>query len=424
MFRPAAFRLKFTPRFPGQIIPSRAFSEESLARYCQGGYHPVRIGDSFADGRYKILCKLGYGAYSTVWLASDSLAKRHVALKFLTADSYGHQQDTFEIDILKKIKAKGEVTTGSQHLLGLLDNFEHVGPNGKHVCLAFKAMGPDMSNFRRLFPSARIPVPLMKSISRQLLLALSFLHDTCQVIHSGPFLPSYAADMQTLIRASDIKPQNILIETAEINEMFENAPSEVFLPQHPPLDPPNDFYIESSQISSAGEDLSQTTEVSVRLADFGTASWFTRHLTEWIQPQMLRAPEVILGASWDYKVDIWNLGLIIWELSEGALVFDGSWSASAPYTSEAYLAQMQAVLGKMPHPLLSRSSEQDRFFDKESQLLIPSTFPDMPLETICRNPGMSGTDKVLFLDMIKSMIRLEPNDRPDARSLLKSAWLK
>jgi hypothetical protein len=26
---------------------------------------------------------------------------------------------------------------------------------------------------------------------------------------------------------------------------------------------------------------------------------------------MLRAPEVILGANWDFKVDIWNLGLIV-----------------------------------------------------------------------------------------------------------------
>lgn len=110
--------------------------------------------------------------------------------------------------------------------------------------------------------------------------------------------------------------------------MFENALSDVFLPEDPPPDPPNDFYIQSSQISSADEDLSRVTDVSVRLADFGTgtrprppltfrsltslaASWFTRHLTEWIRPQMLRAPEVILGAKWDHKADIWNLGLIV-----------------------------------------------------------------------------------------------------------------
>lgn len=41
------------------------------------------------------------------------------------------------------------------------------------------------------------------------------------------------------------------------------------------------------------------------------ASWYHKHLTEWIQPEKLRAPEVILGAQWDYKVDIWNLGLIV-----------------------------------------------------------------------------------------------------------------
>jgi len=52
--------------------------------------------------------------------------------------------------------------------------------------------------------------------------------------------------------------------------MFENAPSEVFLPLRLPLPPPKDFYIESSQISSAEEDLSRVAEVNVRLADFGT----------------------------------------------------------------------------------------------------------------------------------------------------------
>lgn len=41
------------------------------------------------------------------------------------------------------------------------------------------------------------------------------------------------------------------------------------------------------------------------------ASWYDKHLTEWIQPEKLRAPEVILGAQWDHKVDIWNLGVIV-----------------------------------------------------------------------------------------------------------------
>lgn len=55
----------------------------------------------------------------------------------------------------------------------------------------------------------------------------------------------------------------------------------------------------------------------------------------------------------------------IWELAEGGLVFDGTWTANAPYTPEAHLAQMMAVLGKLPEPLLARSKNRDQYFDVE-----------------------------------------------------------
>ncbi len=44
---------------------------EPLRRYRNGGYHPTHLGDTFKDGRYKILYKLGWGGFATVWLASD-----------------------------------------------------------------------------------------------------------------------------------------------------------------------------------------------------------------------------------------------------------------------------------------------------------------------------------------------------------------
>ncbi|KXN86740.1 Serine/threonine-protein kinase SRPK [Leucoagaricus sp. SymC.cos] len=310
-----------------------------------------------------------------------------------------------ELDILKHIKAQGTANPGANHILSLLDDFEHYGPHGNHVCLVFKPMGPDMSKYRRLFLKPRVPIPVMKKIVKQLLFALAFLHDTCRIIHT------------------DIKPQNILIETPAINEMFEKAPSEAFQLQYSALDPPNDFYSQSEQLSSAEEDLARASDVSVRLADFGTSSWFSKHLTEWIQPQMLRAPEVILGADWDFKTDIWSLGLIIWELAEGALVFDGTWTAPAPYTSEAHLAQMEAVLGNMPESLLVRSKNRDQYFNSQGNLLMPSTFTPLPLEDICRNPDLSVSEQELFLDFIKSMIRLDPKERHDVRSLLDSEWL-
>jgi serine/threonine-protein kinase SRPK3 len=44
---------------------------EPLHRYRIGGYHPIALGDHFGDGRYKVLHKLGWGGYSTVWAAKD-----------------------------------------------------------------------------------------------------------------------------------------------------------------------------------------------------------------------------------------------------------------------------------------------------------------------------------------------------------------
>lgn len=46
---------------------------ESLHRYIEGGYHPISLGDYLKDGRYKVLHKLGWGGYSTVWAARDQM---------------------------------------------------------------------------------------------------------------------------------------------------------------------------------------------------------------------------------------------------------------------------------------------------------------------------------------------------------------
>lgn len=70
--------LSSTPAQPSQFGPpmdrsthSCDIDAEPLHRYHKGGYHPVHLGDHLSDGRYKILQKLGWGGYSTVWAARD-----------------------------------------------------------------------------------------------------------------------------------------------------------------------------------------------------------------------------------------------------------------------------------------------------------------------------------------------------------------
>ena len=54
--------------------------------------------------------------------------------------------------------------------------------------------------------------------------------------------------------------------------MFEHAQSGVFRTASSSHGSPNDFYMKSEQITSAGEDLSSSVDLSVRLTDFGTGA--------------------------------------------------------------------------------------------------------------------------------------------------------
>jgi hypothetical protein len=89
---------KPTYRFRQRYRLSSFDSVENLDFYAPGGLHPVSIGDVFANGRYKILHKLGFGGSSTIWLARDSVSGILVALKVLAA--YISTKPTDEIEQL------------------------------------------------------------------------------------------------------------------------------------------------------------------------------------------------------------------------------------------------------------------------------------------------------------------------------------
>jgi serine/threonine-protein kinase SRPK3 len=46
--------------------------DEGTEDYRRGGYHAVRPGDTFKHGAYVVQSKLGWGHFSTVWLAWDT----------------------------------------------------------------------------------------------------------------------------------------------------------------------------------------------------------------------------------------------------------------------------------------------------------------------------------------------------------------
>lgn len=70
------FKAYFASKFSSSsrtdpILYFSPIDAEPLHRYRKGGYRPVALGHVLKEGRYKVLHKLGWGGYSTVWAAKD-----------------------------------------------------------------------------------------------------------------------------------------------------------------------------------------------------------------------------------------------------------------------------------------------------------------------------------------------------------------
>jgi serine/threonine-protein kinase SRPK3 len=134
--------------FPTYKLSSLSSIEE-IELYKPDGFHPVSIGDIYANGRYKILHKLGYGGSSTVWLARDLRPQPGdldtlVALKVLSGyDSAMPTDEIPDIFVPDKLDVFASATRSParQNFLAVKDYFTVEGPNGKHMCIVTQFVG-------------------------------------------------------------------------------------------------------------------------------------------------------------------------------------------------------------------------------------------------------------------------------------------
>ncbi|KDE09377.1 CMGC/SRPK protein kinase [Microbotryum lychnidis-dioicae p1A1 Lamole] len=188
--------------------------EEKLSDYEPGGYHPVRIGDVYGPkNRYVIVRKLGWGHFSTVWLARDTQANKHVALKVVKSAQHYTETAFDEIRLLQRVVESNPNHPGRRHVVSLLDHFTHEGPNGAHVCMVFEVLGENLLGLIKRYHHRGVPDHICKQIAKQVLLGLDYIHRECGIIHT------------------DLKPENVLIciddVEAVVRAELETSPAAV-----------------------------------------------------------------------------------------------------------------------------------------------------------------------------------------------------
>jgi len=404
--------------------------EEEEDEYRKGGYHPVEIGDSF-NKRYKVTAKLGWGHFSTVWLAHDDKDNQVVALKIVKSAHHYAEAARDEIKILQK--ATSADPDNASCVVRLLDHFELNGPNGLHVCMVFEKVGCNLLTLIRMYKYKGLPLPLVRIIAKQILIGVEFLH-RCLIIHT------------------DLKPENLLlVKTPKIVRRMqrqeekekekEKDRDQEQEPDQTTINTGSDGNKEDSVPASPedakkapGLDGSTWTDeelmeiygdcCKIKIVDLGNACWTYKHFTDDVQTRQYRAPEVILGARYDCAIDVWSIACIIFELLTGDLLFEPK-SGRTFEKNDDHLAQIQELLGKMPRNVALSGKFSRNFFNRHSELRYIKNLKFWPLRDVLREKyKFPEKDADEITDFLLPMLNMCPRDRVTARQALLHFWVK
>ncbi|KAK3615373.1 hypothetical protein LTR22_027463 [Elasticomyces elasticus] len=399
---------------------------EWIESYQLGGFHPVDIGDTFHADRYKVVRKLGHGG------------PRYVAMKIISSKASSASK---EIAINRSIRASNGARS---HIVELLDNFNHVGPNGEHDCLVFEPMGPDVAAcFER-----SIPYRHCGPICKQLLTALQCLHDL-EVAHS------------------DTNPGNLLLSlTHQIENLFTGGRS-VSAQIHGKRNPcaPEHIYEDRPLTEFCDTWLPQNSSLLILVP---ATFLFNNPPERPIIAVALRAPEVVLQSTFDYRIDIWSFACYLFEVFTGQPLFtlpefdpagvdddhihqmkfddapfsDGDHDHKLSgddrllqMNNDDHLLQMISTLGLPPSAIFEKWLRRTRYFDAnlkiirtdvgQSETALGAIHVGNALEQRfqdSRPQEMTTEECADLVHVLRSALQYDPTNRPSTTELLRLDW--
>ncbi|KZT13126.1 kinase-like protein [Laetiporus sulphureus 93-53] len=364
------------PELPGLIPDDFHFSSmettEDMTRYVPGGYHPIIIGDIIGSSlrtdsaskpcQYRIMHKLGFGSYATVWLAQkmDSSGALNGAAQWPAVATW-HD-------------AAGSLTLR--------------GPNGTHSVLVTDVVAPIIS-----FPSPRRPPHWRKAVAYGLAQSLAHLHATCTSVMLG--LPCRSSHIR--IQTYDLT----IVLPCSAAKQTRSLPAYVVAP---------------CRLTTYYEKLASSDPPVTKIFDFGNA-----HKAGTL-PLNLQcaveacAPEVVYALvikktenpPVEPPADVWALGAVIFEIVTGSPLFYGVGMPALP-------SRMSKMAGYVPpkwrswRPDLTISPDQaDAWWTSRKTLLRQGCVDDKDTDALVR--------------LLKKVLVLDATIRPTIVEVLQDPW--
>ncbi|KAK2773824.1 protein kinase domain-containing protein [Colletotrichum kahawae] len=399
--------------------------EERPQHYVPGSYHPVEIGDTFSNGRYTMVHKLGHGGYSTVWLARDNSQDQFVALKIMVPEQQSQsevQEYGIEIDLLHEINQMTTEHPGKSMLMSCLDSFSHNGPNGTHLCVVSLPRRISVGQSRHESQgSGKFKLQVARAMAAQMIIVLSFLHAN-GVVH-GDFTPN-----NILLAPPDLSGMTTDELYRKYGEPFKAMTERRDGKPIPRGVPP--YIVPEIWFGDRSMEL-ELCNAKLTLTDLGEA-WrpALRSRYQLNIPDKYCAPEANFAQEENvplgFPSDVWSLGVGIFELFGGSL-FEAS---SDP---DDMLEDMINALGKPPQRWWDIWEAKEDFFSGTEEWDENGHSPQIThvlLEERLRiwverhqRGRMTTEEREDLHELVKQIVQWEPEDRPTADELLRSGWM-
>lgn len=328
---------------------------------------------------YNIICELGRGSFSIVWLAFGICSNKFYALKVQNPSEYSEGLD--------EIKFVSTLPTEPAIFNNLVEYFIEIKNNKKYLCSVWEL---HCSNIDGLIRKGEFengfPLHIVKKIMNQLLLSVKILHKNFKVFHG---------DIKTdniLIKGLNAKDEFIIRRYKEekffdkyteaknnywlslgkdlksIDKMKKEKKMEIRIKIHREITEKilDEYY--QTDISKYSIDSKYLESMDISLADFGTHCQEHNYYEQSFGTRYYQAPEILLMGKCSYPVDIWALGCTFYELLSGKLLFDPI--KDSKHSRDYYhLCLINETCGNFPNNFLKNTKYYKNFFDSRGYLI-------------------------------------------------------
>ncbi len=335
---------------------------------------------------------------------SNSGNRKYVTIK-INVSILGKEFQEGRRAIAEKLFSANPNHPGYSHVRFMLDTFKVNSRHAEHLCIVYDVLREPIDLCMKKFQGHRFSGGKIRVLLPPLLQGLDYMHSECRIVHT------------------DLKPDNIMMGLGDPNILDQFVQHEH---DHPSPRKAADSHgrVIYTSCSDLGESPTEAVIASAKITDIGLAAWGDEKNTKPIQSNAFMAPEVILQlqAGWSYPADIWNLGVMLFDLVENIGLFDSISTEPDAYRAEQHLGLMIQLLGLPPKDFLSRCAKAKKYFDADGQFKYPKHLEgDCKFEHAVHR--FYGEEKELFIDFVQKMMTWVPEERWTAKQLLEHPFL-